>query len=119
MAPNPLIIAERFGIPDKSKDVKPGEAPTALQESLRAGEIMNYHINGVTPSFASLDVGKLIAVGYSIFATHIDPGLAQALASKVSAKPSSGPKLSLDATAIFQTSPKISGGGGIVATFTF
>jgi hypothetical protein len=114
-----VSVAVRFSIPDTSKDVKPGEAPTALQDSLRMGEIMNYHINGVTPSFASLDVGKLIAVGYSIFATHIDPGLAQALAAKVSAKPSAGPKLSLDATAIFQTSPKLGGGGGLVGTFTF
>ena len=114
-----LSVAVRFGLPDKSKDVKPGEPLTAFQESMRMGEIINYHINGVTPSFASLDVGNLIKVGYSIFATHIDRGLAASLASKVSAKPSTGPKLSLDATVIFQTSPKVSGGGGLTATLTF
>jgi Domain of unknown function (DUF4157) len=114
-----LSLAVRFGFPDKSKDVKPGEPLTALQESLRVGEILNYQINGVTPSFASLDVGNLIKVGYSIFATHIDPALAASLASKVSAKPSAGPKLSLDATVIFQTSPKAAGGGGLTATLTF
>jgi hypothetical protein len=114
-----LSVAVRFGLPDKSKDVKPGEPLSAFQESMRMGEIINYHINGVTPSFASLDVGNLIKVGYSIFATHIDPSLAASLAAKVSAKPSTGPKLSLDATVIFQTSPKAAGGGGLTTTLTF
>jgi len=115
----PVSVGVRFGIPDHAKDTKPGDPLTAMQESLRMAEIINYHVNGVTPSFASLDVGKLIGVTFSIFATHIDSELARKLASKVSAKPSTGPKVTFDATVIFQTSPAVSGGGGLVTTVTF
>ena len=96
-------IGARFGFPDLSKDAAavPGAPPSALQESIKQTEIINYQLNGVIPSAYSVDPGKLIGASWGIFTT-LAPGVAAKIASGLASKPGSGgPLYQLDATILF------------------
>lgn len=118
-------IGARFGFPDLSKDAAavPGAPPSALQESIKQTEIINYQLNGVIPSAYSVDPGKLIGASWGIFTT-LAPGVAAKIASGLASKPGSGgPSYQLDATILFNmgsgSGPAASKtGGGAGATFT-
>ena len=51
----PLSVGARIGFPDLSKDTKPGDPPSALQESLKKGEILNFMFTHQPPSEYSID----------------------------------------------------------------
>jgi len=117
-------IGARFGFPDLSKDAAiPGAPPSALQESIKQGEIINYHLNGAIPSAYSVDPGKVIGAAWGIF-TQLAPGVTSRIAAGLASKTGGGgPSYQLDATILFNmgsgsgpTATKTGGGGG--ATFT-
>jgi hypothetical protein len=116
-----LSIGVRIGFPDLSKDTKPGDPPSALQESLKKGEILNFILTGQPPSEYSIDPGKLVGAVWGIFSTRIDPGLARKIAASVASKPTGGgPTYQLDATILLDLGgPKPGGGGGATLTVSF
>lgn len=116
-----LSIGVRIGFPDLSKDTKPGDPPSALQESLKKGEILNFILTGQPPSEYSIDPGKLVGALWGVFSTQIDPGLARKIAASVAGKPTGGgPTYQLDATILLNLGgPKPGGGGGATLTVSF
>jgi len=113
-----LSIGARIGFPDLSDDAKPGQPPSALQESIKKGEILNFILTGQPPSEYSVDPSKLVGAIWGIFSTKIDPALAAKIASGLSSKPhGSGPRFELDATILLDLGGAKKGGGG-GATFT-
>jgi hypothetical protein len=111
----------RIGFPDLSKDTKPGDPPSALQESLKKGEILNFALTGQPPSEYSIDPGKLVGALWGIFSTQIDPSLARKIAAGLASKPTGGgPTYQLDATILLDLGgPKPGGGGGATLTVNF
>jgi hypothetical protein len=116
----PLSVGARIGFPDLSKDTKPGDPPSALQESLKKGQILNFMFTGQPPSEYSIDPGKLVGALWGIFSTQIDPGLARKIAAGLASKPTrTGLTYQLDATILFNGGSKPGGGGGATLTVTF
>ena len=116
-----LSIGARIGFPDLSKDNKLGDSPSALQESIKKGEILNFIMTGEQPSAYSVDPAKLVGALWGIFATKIDPSLAAKIAAGMSSKPAgSGPTFQLDATILLNLGGARKGGGaGATLTVTF
>jgi Domain of unknown function (DUF4157) len=116
-----LSIGARVGFPDLTKDDKPGAAPSALQESLKQGEILNFILNHQPPSEYSVDPGKLVGAVWGIFATRIDPATAAKIAAGMSSKPKGGGlTYQLDATLLLDLGgAKPGGGGGATLTVSF
>jgi hypothetical protein len=122
-----LSIGARFGFPDLSKDSKTDGPPSALQESLRKGEVLNYFFTGQPPSEYSVDPGKLVGALWGIFSTQIAPDVARKIAAGLSSKPAGGGvSYQLDATLLLKfgsgsgpTASKTGGGGGATLTITF
>jgi hypothetical protein len=116
-----LSIGARVGFPDLTKDDKPGAGPTALQESLKQGEILNFILNHQPPSEYSVDPGKLVGAVWGIFATRIDPATAAKIAAGMSSKPKGGGlTYQLDATLLLDLGgAKPGGGGGATLTVSF
>ncbi len=116
-----LSIGARIGFPDLSKDTKPGDPPSALQESIKKGEILNFMFTHQPPSEYSVDPAKLVGALWGIFSTQIDPGLAAKIAAGMASKPTgSGPTYQLDATILLNLSgPKTGGGAGATLTVNF
>jgi hypothetical protein len=116
-----LSIGARVGFPDLTKDDKPGAAPTALQESLKQGEILNFILNHQPPSEYSVDPAKLVGAVWGIFATRIDPATAAKIAAGMSSKPKGGGlTYQLDVTLLLDLGgAKPGGGGGATLTVSF
>jgi hypothetical protein len=116
-----LSVGARIGFPDLSKDTKPGDPPSALQESLKKGQILNFIFTGQPPSEYSIDPGKLVGALWGIFSTQIDPGLARKIAAGLASKPTrTGLTYQLDATILLNLGgSKPGGGGGATLTVNF
>ncbi len=112
-----LSLGLRINFPDLPQIDRPGAPPSALKESLKKGEILNFIVNGQPPSEYQLDAGKLVGAAWGIFSTRIAPDIAAKIAAKASGKPKTGPfSATLDATLL------ISGkgvGGGASLSFSF
>ena len=117
----PVSIGARFGFPDLTQDIKPGDPPSALQESLKKGEVLNFIVNHQPPSEYSVDPGKLVGALWGIFSTQIAPDVAAKIAAGLSSKPAgSGPSYQLDATILLDLGGAKSGGGaGATLTVNF
>ena len=113
----PISLGARIGFPSPPQLLQPDGSPSALQESLRKGEILNSLISGKPPSMPAPDPGKLVGALWGIFSTKIAPGYAAWLASKMSSKPSSGVGVQLDVTLLLSL-PKVNGAGATL-TITF
>jgi len=119
----PFSIRARFGFPDLSKDAKPGDSPSALQESIKKTEVLHFMFTGAPPSAYALDPGKLVGGIWGIV-TELAPGITDKIAASLASKSAgAGVSYQLDATILFSpgsgsgpTATKTSGGGG--ATFT-
>lgn len=108
-----LSIGARIGFPDLDSDTKPGDPPSALKESLKKGEILNFMLTGEKPSEYSIDPGKLVGALWGIFSTQIDPSLAAKIASGMASKPKGkGLTFELDTTILLDLGGKKPGGGG-------
>jgi hypothetical protein len=116
-----LSIGARIGFPDLTKDAKPGDPPSALQESLRKGEILNFTLTGQVPSEYSVDPAKVVGALWGIFATRIDPATAAKISSGLSSKPTGGgPTYQLDATILLDLGgAKPGGGAGATLTVNY
>jgi hypothetical protein len=121
-----LSIGARFGFPDLSKDTKPGDPPSALQESIQKAEVLNFIFTGAPPSVYSVDPGKLVGAVWGIV-TQIDPSATSKIAASLASKPAGGgPSYQLDATILFKmgsgsgpTASQTGGGAGATLTIIF
>jgi hypothetical protein len=112
-----LSLGLRINFPDLPKIGGPDAPPSALEESVKKGEILNFIVNGQLPSEYSLDAGKLVGAAWGIFSTRIAPDVAAKIAAKAGGKPKTGPfSATVDATLL------ISGkgvGGGVSLSVSF
>jgi hypothetical protein len=112
-----LSLGLRINFPDLPKIGGPDAPPSALDQSLKKGEILNFIINKQPPSEYQLDAGKLVGAAWGIFSTRIAPDVAAKIAAKAGGKPKTGPfSATADATLL------ISGkgvGGGVSLSFSF
>ena len=108
-----LSIGLRLGFPDLQDADKPGSPPSAAQQALQQGQIINQIITGQVPSaWQALDKGKLAGAVWGIFSTYIAPDAARKITSSLSGKiGKSGPSYELDAVLLTDFS-----GGGISFT---
>jgi hypothetical protein len=108
-----LSVGLRLGFPDLQDADKPGSPPSAAQQALQQGQIMNQIITGQVPSaWQALDKGKLAGAVWGIFSTYIAPDAARKITSSLSGKiGKSGPSYELDAVLLTDFS-----GGGISFT---
>jgi hypothetical protein len=111
-----LSLGLRLGFPDLKEADKPGSPPSAAQEALRKGEILNQIITGQVPSaWQALDKGKLASAVWGIFATRIAPGVAQKITNSLSGKAGrAGLSYELDAVLLTDFS-----GGGLSFTLKY
>lgn len=114
-----ISFGARIGFPTLD-DTSSGDSPSALQESIKQGEILNFMVTGKPPSEYSVDPGKLVGALWGIFSTQIDPNLAKKIASGMAPK-HTGSKVSyaLDVTLLYSSDPKPGGGAGATLTVTF
>ena len=116
-----LSLGLRLGFPELEQNKDPNAPPSALQESIRKGEILNFQLTGQLPSEYKLDPGKLVGAAWGIFSQRIAPDIAAKIAAGMSSKPKgSGVSLQLDTVLIIDSSAtKKGGGGGVSLTLTF
>ncbi|MGH9606625.1 MAG: DUF4157 domain-containing protein [Terracidiphilus sp.] len=116
-----LSIGVRIGFPDLPKDTKSGASPSALQDALKQGEILNFMFTHQPPSEYSIDPSKLVGALWGIFSTKISPGTAAKIAAGLASKPTgSGLTYQLDATILLDLGgAKPGGGGGLTLTVTY
>jgi hypothetical protein len=116
-----LSLGLRLGFPELEKNKDPDAPPSAFQESLKKGEILNFMLTGQPPSEYKLDPGKLVGAAWGIFSQRIAPDIAAKIAAGMSSKPQSGGvSLQLDTVLIIDSSAtKKGGGGGVSLTLTF
>ncbi len=116
-----LSLGLRLGFPELEKNQDPNAPPSALQESIKKGEILNFQLTGQLPSEYKLDPGKLVGAAWGIFSQRIAPDIAAKIAAGMSSKPQgSGVSLQLDTVLIIDSSAtKKGGGGGVSLTLTF
>jgi hypothetical protein len=115
-------IGGRIGFPDLTPQAKPGDPPSAAQQALQKGEVLNFILTGVPPSQYQVDAGKLVGTIWGIFSSQIAPDLAAKIAASMASKPKpSGPTFQLDAAILFGSGPsgKTGGGGGASLTVSF
>lgn len=116
-----LSLGLRLGFPELEKNPNPDAPPSALQESIRKGEILNFQLTGQLPSDYKLDPGKLVGAAWGIFSQRIAPDIAAKIAAGMSSKPQGGGvSFQLDTVLIIDSSAtKKGGGGGVALTLTF
>ena len=116
-----LSLGLRLGFPELEKNKDPSAPLSALQESLKKGEILNFMLTGQPPSEYKLDPGKLVGAAWGIFPQRIAPDIAAKIAAGMSSKPQGGGvSLQLDTVLIIDSSAtKKGGGGGVSLTLTF
>lgn len=116
-----LSFGARIGFPDLSKDTDPNAPSSALQESIKQGEIINYHLTGQLPSQVSIDPAKVVGAAWGIFSTQISPATAAKIAAGMASKPKgSGPTFQLDTTILLDLGgTKKGGGAGATLTVNF
>jgi hypothetical protein len=116
-----LSLGLRLGFPELEKNQDPNAPPSALQESIKRGEILNFQLTGQLPSEYKLDPGKLVGAAWGIFSQRIAPDIAAKIAAGMSSKPQgSGVSFQLDTVLIIDSSAtKKGGGGGVSLTLTF
>ena len=79
-----LSLGLRLGFPAlKTED---GAAPSALQQSIQTGELINYSMTGKLPTAYQLDKGKLVGVCWSLFSTYVAPDMAAKIAKGLAGK---------------------------------
>ena len=103
------------------KNPNPDAPPSALHESIRKGEILNFQLTGQLPSEYKLDPGKLVGAAWGIFSQRIAPDIAAKIAAGMSSKPQGGGvSFQLDTVLIIDSSAtKKGGGGGVSLILTF
>jgi hypothetical protein len=106
-----LSVGLRLGFPDL--ECAPGTPPSAAQQSLQQGQVLNQILTGQVPSaWQSLDKGKLAGALWGIFSTYIAPDAARKITSSLSGKAGpAGVSYELDAVLLSDFS-----GGGISLT---
>jgi hypothetical protein len=116
-----LSLGLRLGFPELDKNNDPNAPPSALQESIKRGEILNFQLTGQLPSEYKLDPGKLVGAAWGIFSQRIAPDIAAKIAAGMSSKPQgNGVSFQLDTVLIIDSSAtKKGGGGGVSLTLTF
>ena len=116
-----LSLGLRLGFPELEKNQDPNAPPSALQESIKRGEILNFQLTGQLPSEYKLDPGKLVGAAWGIFSQRIAPDIAAKIAAGMSSKPQGGGvSFQLDTVLIIDSSAtKKGGGGGVSLTLTF
>jgi Domain of unknown function (DUF4157) len=116
-----LSLGLRLGFPELEQNKDPNAPPSAFQESLKKGEILNFMLTGQPPSEYKLDPGKLVGAAWGIFSQRIAPDIAAKIAAGMSSKPQGGGvSLQLDTVLIIDSSAtKKGGGGGVSLTRTF
>lgn len=114
-----LSLGLRLGFPELERN--PDAPPSALQESIKRGEILNFQLTGQLPSEYKLDPGKLVGAAWGIFSQRIAPDIAAKIAAGMSSKPKGGGvSIQLDTVLIIDSSAtKKGGGGGVSLTLTF
>src|SRR6185312_431243 len=83
-----LSLGLRLGFPALETD--PAAPPSALQQSIQTGELINYSMTGKLPSPYQLDKGKLVGVCWSLFSTYIAPDMAAKIAKGLAGKTAGG-----------------------------
>jgi Domain of unknown function (DUF4157) len=102
-----LSVGLRLGFPDL--ETAPGTPPSAAQQALQQGQILNQILTGQVPSaWQSLDKGKLAGALWGIFSTYIAPDVARKITSSLSGKAGPG-GVSYELDAVLLTD--FSGGG--------
>jgi hypothetical protein len=86
----------------------PDGAPSAVQQSIQTGEIINYSMTGKLPSAYQLDKGKLVGACWGIFSKYIAPDVAAKIAKGMSGKIAGG-SMSYELDGVLL--PDFSGGG--------
>jgi len=116
-----LSLGLRLGFPELEKNPNPDAPPSALHESIRKGEILNFQLTGQLPSEYKLDPGKLVGAAWGIFSQRIAPDIAAKIAAGMSSKPQGGGvSFQLDTVLIIDSSAtKKGGGGGVSLILTF
>ena len=116
-----LSLGLRLGFPELEQNKDPNAPPSALQESIKKGEILNFMLTGQLPSEYKLDPGKLVGAAWGIFSQRIAPDVAARIAAGMSSKPQAGGvSVQLDTVLIIDSSAtKKGGGGGVSLTLTF
>jgi hypothetical protein len=85
-----LSLGLRLGFPDLKTGTDPNAPPSALQQSIATGEIINYSMTGKLPTAYQLDKGKLVGACWSLFSTYIAPDVAAKIAKGMSGKVAGG-----------------------------
>ena len=85
-----LSLGLRLGFPDMNKDADPNAPPSALQQSIQTGEIINYSMTGKLPTAYQLDKGKLVGACWGLFSKYIAPDVAAKIAKGMSGKTAGG-----------------------------
>jgi hypothetical protein len=114
-----VSFGARIGFP--TPDSKPGDPPTAFQESMKKGEVLNWFYTGQAPSEYSIDPGKLVGSLWGIFSTQISPSTAAKIAAAAASKPKGpGPTVNVDTTLLLNMGgAKKGGGAGVTLTVNF
>ncbi|UWZ81738.1 eCIS core domain-containing protein [Occallatibacter riparius] len=103
-----LSLGLRLGFPDMKTSNPYDASPSALQQSIQAGELINYSMTGKLPSAYQLDKGKLVGACWGIFSKYIAPDFAAKIAKGMSGKTAGGGiSYELDGVLL----PDFSGGG--------
>ena len=103
-----LSLGLRLGFPDMKMTDPYDAAPSALQQSIQAGELINYSMTGKLPTAYQLDKGKLVGACWGIFSKYIAPDFAAKIAKGMSGKTAGGGiSYELDGVLL----PDFSGGG--------
>ena len=85
-----LSLGLRLGFPDLKSDTAPDAPPSALQQSIQTGEIINWSMTGKLPTAYQLDKGKLVGACWGLFSKYIAPDFAAKIAKGMSGKSAGG-----------------------------